>query len=249
MNQQHNPKLQDLRVRQAIAYAMNREQFVASQLPDGAQVANLFYPDTVDGYTDDVTKYAYDPDKAKSLLADAGASDLTVDFWWPTEVSRPYMPDPKSVFAAFKGDLEAVGIKVNEISKPWTGGYLTGVEPNATNAKAARPDLFLLGWTGDYNTPDNFIGTFFTKTPNRFGTEKSAWGKDLSAALKAADSEPDPAKRNELYVALNKKLMGEWLPAVPISHSPPALVLAAGVSGITPSPLTDEKFTGVVKTG
>ncbi len=241
-NQKANPKLKDLKVRQAIAYALNREQFVSSQLPEGAKVANLFYPDTVDGYTDDVTKYTYDPAKAKSLLADAGASDLTLNFWWPTEVSRPYMPDPKSVFAAFKTDLEAVGITVNETSKPWNGGYLDGVE-------AQKPDVFLLGWTGDYNTPDNFIGTFFTRTPNRFGTEEASWGKDLTAALKAADSEPDATKRNALYVALNQKLMGEWLPALPISHSPPALVVAANVQGITPSPLTDEKFNAVTKTG
>ena len=242
INQKNNPKLQDLKVRQAIAYALNREQFVSTQLPEGAEVAKEFYPNTVDGYSDDVTQYPYDPDKAKSLLAEAGASDLTLNFWWPTEVSRPYMPDPKSVFTAFKADLEAVGIKVNESSKPWNGGYLDGVE-------AQKPDLFLLGWTGDYNTPDNFIGTFFTRTPNRFGTEQSDWGKTLTADLKAADSEPDAAKRNDLYVALNNNLMGEWLPAVPISHSPPALVLAANVQGVVPSPLTDEKFWNVTKTG
>jgi len=39
--------------------------------------------------------------------------------------------------------------------------------------------------------------------------------------------------------------MQEYLPAIPISHSPPAIVLAKGVSGVTPSPLTDEKFDQV----
>ena len=67
--------------------------------------------------------------------------------------------------------------------------------------------------------------------------------------MKAADSEPDAAKRNDMYVALNQKLMGEWLPALPISHSPPALVLAANVQGVTASPLTDEKFNLVTMTG
>ena len=69
----------------------------------------------MDGWTDDVTKYPYDPQKAKDLLAQAGASNLTVNFWWPTDVTRPYMPDPKSVFTAFQADLEAVGITVNEV--------------------------------------------------------------------------------------------------------------------------------------
>ena len=46
-----------------------------------------------------------------------------------------------------------------------------------------EPGLFLLGWTGDYNTPDSFIGTFFTDQPNRFGTETAEWGATLSMDL------------------------------------------------------------------
>ena len=175
------------------------------------------------------------------MLAEAGASSLTLNFWWPTEVSRPYMPDPKSIFAAFKADLEAVGITVNETSKPWNGGYLDGVE-------AQSADAFLLGWTGDYNSPDNFIGTFFSDPTNRFGTQYYDFGTQLTAELAAADSEPDAAKRTALYVALNDKLMSTYLPAIPISHSPPALVVSAAVQGIVPSPLTDERFAGAYKT-
>ncbi len=241
LNPKNNPALKDLKVRQALAYALNREQLVSSQLPEGAEVALEFYPKTVDGWTDTVTQYAHDLEKAKSLLAEAGASDLTLNFWWPTEVSRPYMPNPSSIFQAFKADLEAAGITVNESSKPWNGGYLDGVT-------AQQADAFLLGWTGDYNAPDNFIGTFFSDTNNRFDTADYPWGTTLSSELAAADSEPDADKRAALYVTLNEKLMSEYLPAVPISHSPPALVVAANVQGIVPSPLTDERFVGAYKT-
>ncbi|MET3807289.1 peptide/nickel transport system substrate-binding protein [Nakamurella sp. UYEF19] len=240
IDQKNNPKLADLKVRQAIAYALNRKQFVDSQLPAGAEVALNFYPKTVDGWTDAVQKYDYDPAKAKALLAEAGASNLTLNFWWPTEVSRPYMPDPKSVFTAFKADLEAVGIKITETSKPWNGGYLDGVD-------ATKPDLFLLGWTGDYNTPDNFLGSFFSDSKNRFYTAASSWGTTFSTELATADSEPDKAKRDAMYVALNKKIMSDYLPAIPISHSPPALVIASDVKGLIPSPLTDERFASVYK--
>ena len=235
-----NPALSDVRVRQAIAYALNRKQFVDSQLPDGANVAPIFYPETVSPFTKDVQTYDYDVQKAKDLLAQAGQSNLTVNFWWPTEVSRPYMPDPKSVFTAMKADLEAAGITVKETSKPWNGGYLDGVEAHGA-------DLFLLGWTGDYNTPDNFIGTFFTRTGNRFNTTAASWGATLSDSLKAADAIPDETQRSAAYDDINKKLMSEYLPAVPISSSPPALVLAADLQGITPSPLTDEKFVDAYK--
>lgn len=57
INQKNNPALRDLRVRQAIAYALNRQQFVTSQLPEGAEVAKILYPETVDGWTDDVEQY------------------------------------------------------------------------------------------------------------------------------------------------------------------------------------------------
>ena len=50
------------------------------------------------------------------------------------------MPDPKSVFTAFKADLEAVGITVNETSKPWNGGYLDGVEAHEAGPVPARLD-------------------------------------------------------------------------------------------------------------
>lgn len=238
ITQNTNEKLKDLRVRQAIAYALNRDQFVASQLPEGAETAVLYYPNTVEGWTDDVTQYPYDVEKAKSLLAEAGAEGLALNFWWPTEVSRPYMPDPKAVFTSMKADLEAAGFVVNETSKPWNGGYLDGVD-------AQQADLFLLGWTGDYNTPDNFIGTFFSDPTSRFATENAPWGTELSESLKAADAEPDEATRAEMYVEINKKLLGEYLPAVPISHSPPAIVVAGNVEGLIASPLTDERFVSV----
>ena len=50
------------------------------------------------------------------------------------------------------------------------------------------------GWTGDYNTPDNFIGTFFADR-HRFSTGISPWGATLSAELAAADAIPDAAER------------------------------------------------------
>ncbi|MFI7675055.1 ABC transporter substrate-binding protein [Actinophytocola sp. NPDC049390] len=238
IGQKNVPALRDLKVRQAIAHAIDREALVKQQLPEGAKVAENFYPDTVDGWTDDVEKYNYDPDKAKQLLADAGQSNLTVNFYWPTEVTRPYMPNPQDMFGLIRGNLEAVGIKLNVVSKPWNGGYLEDVDQG-------KADLFLLGWNGDYNTPDNFIGNFFSDPNNRFGTGNSPWGKTLAQEIQDADSEPDAEKRKGMYEELNKKLKAEYLPAVPISHSPPALVVAENVKGLVPSPLTDERFDTV----
>ncbi|WP_433870921.1 ABC transporter substrate-binding protein [Saccharopolyspora sp. CA-218241] len=242
ITQKNNPALQDLRVRQALAYAVDRETLVQAALPDGAEVATQFYPDTVDGYAEDVQKYPHDPERARQLLAEAGHPDLTVNFYWPTEVTRPYMPDPQGIYNSLAEDLRAVGITVNPVSKPWNGGYIDDVDN-------ARADLFLLGWTGDYNTPDNFIGTFFGTTTNRFHTASSPWGEDLAAQLRAADSEPDENRRNAMYQDINRRLLSEYLPAVPLSHSPPAIVVSPEVEGLVPSPLTAEEFASVSISG
>ncbi|RKT84124.1 peptide/nickel transport system substrate-binding protein [Saccharopolyspora antimicrobica] len=242
ITQKNNPALKDVKVRQALAYALDRETLVKANLPEGASVATQFYPDTVDGYADDVQKYPHDPAKAKQLLAEAGVPNLTVNFYWPTEVTRPYMPDPQGIYNALAENLRAAGITVNPVSKPWNGGYIDDVDN-------ARADIFLLGWTGDYNTPDNFIGTFFGTTENRFYTAGSPWGADLADQLKAADAEPDEAKREQMYQDINRKLMSEYLPAIPLSHSPPAIVTSAEVEGLQTSPLTAEEFASVSISG
>lgn len=238
LNATTNPELKDLKVRQAIQYAINREQIVKSQLPENATAATQFIPDTVAGYDKNLQVAAYDPEKAKALLKEAGAEGMTLNFWYPSEVTRPYMPAPQRLYDAMRSDLEKVGIKVKPTTKPWNGGYLDQVD-------AGQAGAFLLGWTGDYNTADNFIGTFFGDTENRFKTSNYPWGKELSAQLKEADGIVDEAARAKKYEEINAKIMQEYLPAIPISHSPPAIVLAKGVSGVTPSPLTDEKFDQV----
>jgi len=240
ITQSNNEKLRDLKVRQAIMTAINRDQLVKSQLPEGAKVATQFIPDTVDGYNTSLQAVPFDTAKAKTMLAEAGASDLTLNFYWPSEVTRPYMPNPRDIFGAISADLEAAGIKLNVITKPWNGGYLDDVDEG-------RADLFLLGWTGDYNTADNFIGTFFGNPSNRFKTDAAPWGQELADRLKEADGEPDADARNKLYEEINADIIEKYLPAIPISHSPPAIVVSNKIQGLVPSPLTSEDFNTVSK--
>ncbi|MBK6886802.1 MAG: ABC transporter substrate-binding protein [Tetrasphaera sp.] len=238
LNPEKNAKLKDLRVRKAIYMALNRDQMVKTQLPEGAKVATQFMPDTVAGYNTALQPVAYDPEGAKKLLADADASGMTLQFAYPSEVSRPYMPDPQKIFDALRTDLEAVGIKVDVVTKPWNGGYLDGVDNGEF-------DAFLLGWTGDYNSANNFIGTFFSSPTNDFHTYATDFGETLTKELREADGVVEEAARTTAYEALNKKIMEEYLPGLPISHSPPALVVGKGVDGVVASPLTAELFDTV----
>ncbi|ONI82684.1 ABC transporter substrate-binding protein [Saccharothrix sp. ALI-22-I] len=237
INQANTPALKDIRVRQAIAYAVNREQLVKTKLPEGAEVATQFQPKTVAGYADDVTKYPYDPAKAKDLLKQAGVENLTLKFYVPTEVSRPYMPNPVDYAAAMTEDLKAVGINVETVPRPWNGGYKDDVQ------KFGKHDLHLLGWTGDYNDAGNFPGTFFGRSKPEFGFDDKA----LFDEIAAADAVVDATAHADAWKQVNRNLLSKYLPAVPISHSPPGIVVNKKIKGLTPSPLTDERFDTVTK--
>ena len=231
-----NPALQDPRVRQAIAHAIDRETIVNSLLPEGAEQATQFMPPTVDGWAEDVTTYEYDPERSKALLAEAGATGTTLRFFYPTDVSRPYLPDPAAMFQVISQNLTDAGFTIEPTALPWNPDYLNAVQ-------AGGADIHLLGWTGDYNDAYNFIGTFFAEASNnQASAEFGAFSApDIFAALAEADAEPDPANRTESYQEANRLIM-DYLPAVPISHSPPALVVAENVQGLEPSPLTAEVF-------
>jgi peptide/nickel transport system substrate-binding protein len=230
---QKNPKLKDLRVRQAIAHALNREQLVQTKGPGGSEVASQFMPSTVLGYAPDAQKYEYSPDKAKALLAAAGATGLTLNFYYPPDVSRPYMPNPQEIFTVLANDLQAVGIKVNGVPRPWNGGFKDDTQ------QFGKHDLHLLGWTGDYNDPGNFVGTFFGRGKAEFGTQSMT---DMFAAIAKADATVDLEQKKAAWQQVNRDIAAKWLPAIPVWHAPPALVVTKDVSGLNASPLTDERF-------
>jgi peptide/nickel transport system substrate-binding protein len=178
--------------------------------------------------------YDYDPEKSKQLLQEAGLTlPVPLEFWYPSDVSRPYMPDPKRNFEAFKASLEKAGFKVTAKTAPWSPDYLGAVDEG--NAQ-----MYLLGWTGDFGDPDNFIGTFF-QTPQK------AWGFDnqeIFDVLDKAEVETDLDARTELYKDANRKIM-DFLPGVPYVNTKPALAFASNVSGYVPSPVSLESFAPV----
>jgi peptide/nickel transport system substrate-binding protein len=234
INQKMAP-MDKLEVRQAIAHGLDRQAVIDNFYAGRGEVAKEFMPPSLEGYADDVTEYPYDPAKAKSLLQQAGVQvPLQIDFWYPTDVSRPYMPDPKRNFEAFAASLNKSGFKVVAHSAPWSPDYLG----RTSEAKAGH--LHLLGWTGDYGDPDNFIGTFFQ-------TEQSQWGfnnPEIFNLLDQAETETDAARRTALYQEANRTIM-DFLPGVPYAHTKPALAFDANVKGYVPSPVSLEPFSTV----
>jgi peptide/nickel transport system substrate-binding protein len=231
-NQKKAP-MDNLKIRQAIAHALNREALVKAKYPPGSEVAKEFMPPQLFGYANDVTTYAYDPQKAKDLIKESGVTNLKLEFWYPTNVSRPYMPDPKANWEAFKSDLEKVGFTIVAKSAPWRPDYNQRVNNGGAQ-------MYLLGWTGDFGDPDNFVGTFF-RTP------QPSWGfnnPEIFSALEKARIETDLDKRTAAYQDANKKIM-DFLPGVPYVHTQPSLAFNKNVKGYVPSPVSLESFATV----
>jgi peptide/nickel transport system substrate-binding protein len=234
INQKVKP-FDQLEVRQAVAAGLDRQAVVDNFYAGRGEVANEFMPPSLFGYADNVDKYTYDPAKAKALLQKAGVQmPLQVDFWYPTDVSRPYMPDPKRNFEAFAASLNKSGFKVVPHSAPWSPDYVGRV--NDGNAGA----LNLIGWTGDYGDPDNFIGTFFQQPSTQWGFNN----EEIFDTLNRAEVETDEAKRTELYQEANREIM-KFLPGVPYVHTEPALAFNSNVKGYVPSPVSLEQFSNV----
>ena len=232
---QKMPPMDKLEVRQAVAAGLDREAVVNNFYAGRGEVATQFMPPSLFGYADDVMKYTYDPAKAKSLLQQAGVQmPLQIDFWYPTDVSRPYMPDPKRNFEAFAASLNKSGFKVVPHSAPWSPDYLG----RAQEGKAGH--LHLLGWTGDFGDPDNFIGVFFQQPTDQFGFENA----ELTQLLDDAEVETDEAKRTSLYQEANRMIM-KFLPGVPYVNTEPALAFNSNVKGYVPSPVSLEQFSNV----
>ena len=231
---QAKPPMDKLEVRQAIAHGLDRQGVVDAFYAGRGEVAKEFMPPDVLGYADDVTEYDFDPEKSKQLLQDAGLTlPVEIEFWYPSDVSRPYMPDPKRNFEAFKASLEKSGFKVTPKTAPWSPDYLGNVDEGNTQ-------VYLLGWTGDFGDADNFVGTFFQNAQPAWGFEN----QEIFDLLDQAETETDPDARIALYQDANRAIM-DFLPGVPYVHTSPALAFRADVQGYVPSPVSLESFAPV----
>jgi len=231
--------MNDIKVRQAVAYGLDRKSVVNSFYAGRGKVAQEFEPPSLFGWTNKVTKYSYNPTKARSLLNSSSCHvPCKVDFWFPTNVSRPYMPDPKRNFEAFSASLERAGFNVVAHSAPWRPDYVKHVNDGTAG------DLNLIGWTGDFGDPDNFLGTFFKTYSPQFGFHNQAIFNILA---KAAATSGQKA-RAKLYAKANIMIM-KYLPAVPYAHSQPALGFNKAVRGYVASPVGTDPFDPVFFAG
>ena len=222
-----------LEVRQAIAHGLDRQGVVDAFYGGRGEVAKEFMPPDVLGYADDVTEYDFDPEKSKQLLQDAGLTlPVEIEFWYPSDVSRPYMPDPKRNFEAFKASLEKSGFKVTPKTAPWSPDYLGNVDEGNTQ-------VYLLGWTGDFGDADNFVGTFFQNAQPAWGFEN----QEIFDLLDQAETETDPDARIATLPGRQPRNHG-----LPPRRAVRAHVAGARVPGGRPGLRSEPGLAGVLRT-
>jgi peptide/nickel transport system substrate-binding protein len=226
-------------VRRAVAHGLDRQGVVNSFYANRAVVAHGFLPPTIPGYNPNVTKYPFNPERSKQLLRQAGLSlPVKIDFYWPTNVSRPYMPSPNLNAAAFRASLERSGFEVRFVSEPWRPEYVAHVNEGSAG------HLNIIGWTGDYADADNFLGTFFQSANPQFGLTRQGAHGVIAKLLDRAEAETRAARRVALYKQI-AKLVSDFVPAVPYAHSRPGVGVQRRVAGYKASPVGTESFYGV----
>jgi len=116
------PPLDNVKVRQALNYAVDKQAIVKDVLKDTGTIAQGPIPASSWAFNPSVPTYEYDPDRAKSLLEEAGlASGFSTVMWVPDSGSG--MQEPKAMASVIQANLAAVGVNVELQVFEW-GSYL-----------------------------------------------------------------------------------------------------------------------------
>ncbi len=208
------PLWEDVHLRRAIAYAIDRKAIVDNIYQGMGQVAKNPIPPTMWGYNDDIEDYPHDPELAKKELKKAGYPDgkgLPEITLWSMPVPRPYNPEGLKVGVAMISDLSKIGVKARIVSYDW-GTYL-----KRQREQPEDMDLFQLGWTGDNGDPDNFLAVLFDGLASP--SVRTQWKNEKYHDLMLKGKQTvDQAKRAQIYKQA-LKLIHDEVAVISVAHS------------------------------
>lgn len=220
----------DPRVRQAFFYAIDVEKLISNQLNGHATAATSFLPAGWKGYNQASTVFTYDQEKAKSLLKEAGAEGLKVNF----RVNANWVSD---LGAQIQEDLKAVGLDVtmdvnaapyddmaNEHSASNPLPFDVFLAPGDPSCFGNDPDLLMSWW---YDNEQWLVG-------------RSCWGeaedgkskefKKMLAEARELTGDDQQKKWNECY-----DFIAEQVPLYPLFHKQmPTAYDPAKIAGFKP---------------
>lgn len=206
------PPFDDKRVRQAFFYAIDVEKLIANQMVGHATPATSFLPEAFAHYHRASTVYSHDVEKAKSLLAAAGVTELACELI----VNNNWV---KSLAPQIKQDLEQVGIvaTIKETKIDWASiappedpntivPFDVILSPGDPTCFGNDPDLLMTWWYGD---------NVWTQGRSCWkGTPE--WTK-LQGLLQSAREEADGGKQQTLWNQCYD-IIAESVPLYPLFH-------------------------------
>ncbi|WP_424830177.1 ABC transporter substrate-binding protein [Ruegeria sp.] len=194
----------DVQVRQALKYAINRQDILDKILGGYGSLGNDHPISAAYAhYNGDLEQRAYDPEKAKSLIKAAGAEGTTI------KLHAADTPFTGAVDTAqlFSEHARAAGINIEVVREP-DDGYWSSVW-------AVKP-FFASRWSGRINE-DVMFSTAYSASAMETGWNEARWTTDrLNTILTEARSESDQARRHELYGEAQSHIRDEGGTVIPV---------------------------------
>jgi peptide/nickel transport system substrate-binding protein len=219
-------------VRQAANYAVNKDALTVDILKGtGTPSVGPIPPAITWAYTDQVTQYPYDPDRARALLQQSGVQTPINLTFWVTE-SGSGMQSPKTMGTAIQADLAAVGINAQIQTFEW-GAYLNKYGAGL-GADASMAELSWMFDSGDpaHMLPNNLYGP--SCSPKGFNGgcyQNSKVDQLMDDALKVTDR----AARGDIYRQI-QGLVADDAPWIFVDNQIQNMASTSRVSGLNLHP-------------
>jgi peptide/nickel transport system substrate-binding protein len=222
-----DPILKDVRVRQALAYAIDRRPMLEYLWRGFAQPAASILPPQSWAYSADVPIYNYDPERARQLLDSAGyPATGGVRFHMTMKTSTD--ENTRLMVAVLQQQLHQVQIQLDVRTYEF-GTFFADISRGAFQ-------FYSLRWIGGNEDPDIFEYAFHSSkfTPN--GANRSFYSNPkVDALIDQARSELDQEKRKRLYAQL-QRILAEDLPSINLWYLDNVLVHSQRVTNLTLNP-------------
>ncbi|PHM45656.1 dipeptide transport protein [Xenorhabdus mauleonii] len=232
------PPLDQLKVRQAIAYAINNQRLMKSIYYGTAETAASILPRASWAYDNRAEITEYNPEKSRKMLNKLGLNGLELTLWVPT-ASQSYNPSPLKMAELIQADLAHVGIKMS--IRPVEGRFQENQLMDKTH------DMTLAGWSTDSNDPDSFFRPLLSCAAIASQTNLSRWcNADFDDALHQALLNQQLAERiNNYHVA--QEILAQQLPVLPLAYSMRLQIFRYNIKGLVLSPFGNSSFGKVYR--
>jgi dipeptide transport system substrate-binding protein len=228
--------LDTLAVRRALDMTINKRAIIESVYQGGGRLATNPMPPTQWAYANNLKDAPYDVAKAKALLAEAGYPDGFELDLWAMPVQRPYNPNARLMAEMIQADWAKIGVKARIVTFEW-GEYIR-------RARAGEHDALLIGWTGDYGDPDDWLGVLLGCDAVQ-GSNFAKWCyRPFDNLIKQARATTDVEARTADYLQA-QAIFKDQVPFTPIAHSTVYQPLSRDITGFRIDPFGPTRFWGV----